>query len=143
MENLIEERCARPGYTVDLQFVGTAAADVFNVKVDLGEHPVSSRWSGFPDRDVPRVIAHELHHLLGLPDRYDYLELASRQTLDVPDRLHWIGVQIRTDTARRGRVDPLGKRSLMGSGGKLHSADICAVVKLPVNQCVEARKGLD
>lgn len=143
IEDLVENRCARPGYTVNLCFVDRVGPDIFNVNVDLGSHPVSSRWSGFPKKDVPEILAHELHHLLGLPDRYDYLELSSAGTLNVSTRLYWIGVQLQKDIARGSRVDPLAEVSLMGSGKYLHSADICKVIQVPEVTCVEARKGLE
>ncbi len=143
MEDLIEKKCARPGYTVDLKFVNTEGPDVFDVRVDLSAHPVSSIWSGKPGKDVPDTISHELHHLLDLPDRYDYLLLAPAQTMDVPTRLYWIGYQIKVDTARKGRVDPYEQVSRMGKGRYFHSADICQAVRLPVDQCVQARQGLD
>jgi len=110
MEDLIENRAARPGYTVDLSFVERFGSDVFDVRVDLGEHPVSSRWSGFPKTDVPQILAHELHHLLGLPDRYDYLELAGSQTLPVAERIYWMKEQLQRDVKRRSRGDPLVKK---------------------------------
>jgi hypothetical protein len=143
MEDAVEKYSAGPGYTVDLDFVDASQKgknDVFTVQVDTGKWPTSGNWVG-----NVRTLAHELHHLLGLPDRYDYLRHKKNVHMPIKNRLHWIGVQIDRDTKRGSRVDPLKTKSFMGGkkgGTKLAEEDICLVAQMPMAQCLQARRQL-
>ena len=143
MEDAIEKSSAGTGYTLDLDFVGASQKnkdDVFTVEVDTGKWPTSGNWVG-----NVKTLAHELHHLLDLPDRYDYLVHKKNLYMPMASRLHWIGEQIDTDTKRKSRVDPLEKKSFMGGskgGTKLTDEDICLVAKMPMAQCLQVRRQL-
>src|SRR6185369_9228252 len=97
--------------------------DVLESNVNIGKWTVSSNWVGTePAEDVPKTVAHELHHRLGLRDRYDYFTHAGTETLSRASRIHWFHFQMVD-----GGLDPLDKTSLMGSGSVLHEDDICRV----------------
>lgn len=126
IEKKIEE--AR-GYIVDLEFVDVDGPDIFTVNADTGSWPTSGNWVSDAD-----TLAHELHHLLGLDDRYNYIESHSdNRSMLIPDRLHWFQVQVGKPE------DPEGPRSLMGGGNRLLDDDICRVAGLDLNTCVRAR----
>lgn len=85
LEDRIEKRMAVLGYSVDLDFVEKSGDDVFTVNVDVTGWTTSGNWIG-----DDAGLAHELHHLLGLKDRYDYIEAhAANPKMKVPDRIHW------------------------------------------------------
>lgn len=129
LEDAIEKLASISGYTVDLQFVDRGGADVFTVGVDPSQWPDSGNWVGGPE-----VMAHELHHLLGLDDRYDYIEAhAANAEMVIGGRLHWFRVQM--DRA----PDPAGRPSMMGDGPVLLDDDVCRVAGLDLATCTGAR----
>ena len=65
-----EKASATRGYSVDLQFSNTSGPDVFEVKVNPEGWTDSGNWSPLA-ANGPVTLAHEMHHLLGLPDRYN------------------------------------------------------------------------
>lgn len=128
-EGAIEKEAAVPGYTVDLQFVDAGGPGIFTVGVDTGSWPTSGNWVR-----GPHSLAHELHHLLGLDDRYHYIEAqAGNRQMMIPKRLHWFRVQMGKPP------DPEGQRSLMGRGPRLLDDDVCRVAGLNLDSCVRAR----
>lgn len=73
LEDPIEKHLAMPGYSVNLVFVpysGYFEDDVVDVSVDLEEWATSHNWSG-----GHKVLAHELLHIMGLPDEYNRIEV--------------------------------------------------------------------
>ena len=129
LQDAIEKHASTSGYTLDLQFVNRGGRDVFTIGVDPSQFTTSHNWVG-----EPHSLAHELHHLLGLPDRYDYIQAhADNPHMRMCDRLYWFRVQIRLPP------DPQGSSSLMGGGRNLLDDDICRVAGLNLATCTSAR----
>jgi len=129
-EDAIEKKIEQTrGYVVDLEFVDADGPDIFTVNANTGGWPTSDNWVSDAD-----TLAHELHHLLGLDDRYDYIESHSdNRNMMIPDRLHWFREQMRKP------ADPAGPRSLMGGGDRLLNDDVCRVAGLDLDTCIRAR----
>ena len=97
MEDGIEKKAATFGYTVNLEFVDTVGTDVFNVGVDLTQWTNSGNWSGSINS-----LAHEMHHLMGLDDRYNYIDAhAANADMDMPDRIYWFRQQMNKSASAR------------------------------------------
>jgi hypothetical protein len=121
LQDGIEKAAATRGYTFDIVFVETSGPDVFEANVDTAQWTTSGNWVG----DV-KTMAHESHHLLGLEDRYNYIEShAGNAGMDIPDRLHWFREQMV-----RG-PDPTSRRSMMNDhwAHRFDDLDVCAVAK--------------
>jgi len=131
LEDGIEKHASTRGYTLDIAFVDHSNPDVFEVGVNPDEWTTSGNWVG----DVSS-IAHEAHHLLGLRDRYNYIEShADNEDLAIGDRLHWFREQMRR------APDPQGVNSMMNDHNlSLLDDDVCNVAGLPLDQCVAARE---
>jgi hypothetical protein len=69
LEDAVEKHLRIPGFSVNLVFVGNERNDVFEVNVDPSRWAGSHNWSG-----GYKTLAHELMHLMGLPDEYDRIE---------------------------------------------------------------------
>lgn len=71
LEDAIEKHLGIPGYSVNLVFIGYSLDDknVFDVDVIPGKWATSHNWAG-----GYKTLAHELLHLMGLPDEYDKIE---------------------------------------------------------------------
>jgi hypothetical protein len=68
------------GYHLDIVFVDNTGDDVFEFTVNFCVWPNSLNWASPPD-----ALSHEVHHALGLGDRYDYIEAhAGRRTMMKP-----------------------------------------------------------
>jgi len=121
------------GYILDLQFVTFDGPDVFTIDVDVAGHPTSGNIIGGAE-----VLAHEVHHLLHLPDRYDYIEAhAERETMSIPYRLSLFQRQMT-----RGIRDPLNPYSMMSGSGHPHltDEDVCLVADPDhAEACIAAR----
>lgn len=130
LEDDIEKKAATHGYTLDIEFVNHGGDDVFTVGADPTKWTTAGNWVG-----STFDIAHEAHHLLGLDDRYDYIEShADNDQMKMEDRLHWFNVQVKKP------YDPNGKHSIMGDGSKPLHDDVCKVTQLPdQKKCVEDR----
>ena len=129
LEDAIERVAETHGYTVDVVFVDADGPDVFSYTVDFDKWPTSSNPVG-----NARTLAHEIHHLMGLPDRYDYIEAhAANRNMAMPDRLRWFREQMNR------QPDPKAGESLMGSGSKLLDDDVCRVAGLDAAACAAAR----
>jgi hypothetical protein len=118
-------------------FVDAGGPDVFEFKVNFCEWPNSGNWAS-----PPMTLSHEVHHALGLPDRYDYIEShAGNANMSVEMRLVWFDKQMqKTQSAR----DPFSK--MAKNSRTLLAEDVCAVA-FPAgaerNKCIDARKDLD
>jgi hypothetical protein len=133
LEDGIEKSAAARGYTVEIVFVERSGPDVFEADVDTAQWTTSGNWVG----DV-RTMAHEAHHLLGLEDRYNYIEShADNKGMKIPDRLYWFREQMV-----RG-PDPTSRQSMMSEHQTygFDDFDVCAVAKekSEVTGCVKAR----
>jgi hypothetical protein len=115
---------------LDVVFETRSGADLFDVDVEPAEWTTSRNWVGPPEE-----IAHEAHHLLGLDDRYDYIEThADNADLAISDRLYWFRQQMDRP------LDPQGARSMMGAGSSLLDDDVCNVAGLDAAGCTAARR---
>lgn len=95
----------------------------------------SDNWAN----DV-ETLAHELHHLLGLDDRYDYIEShADNKFMPTSERLYLFAIQMMKPP------DPRGFASLMDDqfSGTLLSEDVCGVLQDRSTECIDARKEWD
>ncbi|KKK78067.1 hypothetical protein LCGC14_2847290, partial [marine sediment metagenome] len=82
-EDAIEKHLHVPGFSVNLVFVGNKRDDVFEVDADPSKWVTSHNWSG-----GYKTLAHELMHLMGLPDEYDRIEShANNRNMDREQRL--------------------------------------------------------
>jgi hypothetical protein len=125
------------GYYVDIVFVDTAGPDVFEFTVKFCEWPNSGNWAS-----SPVTLSHEVHHALGLADRYDYIEShAGNPDMNPEMRLHWFVEQMKKTASAR---DPYSK--MARNDNPLLAEDVCAVA-FPAgadrNNCISARKSLD
>jgi hypothetical protein len=135
LEDAIEKHASVPGYTVDVVFVLRGGLpDVFEVAVDPGKFTDSGNFRA----DSALALAHEVHHLLGLDDRYNYIEHSHNREMKIPDRLGWFREQINRDAA--GQADPHASESIMGSGQHPLDDDICKVSGLDMATCQAARR---
>jgi hypothetical protein len=131
-EDGIEKAAQEMGYTLDVIFVNASGPDVFNVSINPAAAVTAGNWSAY--RTDPSGYTHEIHHLLGLDDRYDYTIHAHNTRMNLHSRLHWFRIHV-------GRPpDPLGERSLMGSGNHLLDDDICRVSQLNFASCMASRQ---
>jgi hypothetical protein len=133
LQDGVEKAAATRGYTFDIVFVEASGPDVFDANVDTAEWTTSGNWVG----DV-ETMAHESHHLLGLEDRYNYIEShAGNAGMKIPDRLHWFREQMV-----RG-PDPTSRRSMMNdqTAHRFDDLDVCAVAneKSEFSGCVSDR----
>jgi hypothetical protein len=77
LEPYIEAHLAIPGYRVNVEFVAPGTPDAATVKIDPSTWSNSGAWNPYSDDnainagDAP-MMAHEILHILGLPDEYDY-----------------------------------------------------------------------
>jgi len=137
LEDTIEWKSHTQGYWLDVVFVDKPGPDVFEFKVTFCEWANSGNWAS-----GPTTLSHEVHHALGLDDRYDYIEAhAANKDMDRPMRIHWFLEQMPK------KVDPRGAFSKMGpSRNPLLAEDVCAVA-FPAgkerNDCIQSRKDLD
>lgn len=129
LEDAIERHASTSGYTVDIEFVDVDGRDVFTVDVDTSGWTTSGNWVG-----EPSGLAHELHHLLGLDDRYNYIEShAKNASMVMGDRLYWFREQMRKPD------DPGGTQSFMGYGTTPLDDDICRAAQLDLTTCMQTR----
>ena len=137
LEDAIERESHVKGYYLDIQFVDKSGPDVFEFSVVFCQWANSGNWAS-----GPVTLSHEVHHALGLGDRYDYIEAhsANRQ-MNVPMRLVWFLEQMKKVASAR---DPHSK--MHTSRKPLLAEDVCAVAfeaGPERKKCIEARKDLD
>jgi hypothetical protein len=125
------------GYYLDIEFVNTRGLDVFEFTVNFCEWPNSGNWAS-----SPVTLSHEVHHALGLDDRYDYIEShAHNSQMNVPMRLVWFDKQMMKSSGPR---DSFSKMDT--SSNPLLAEDVCAVAFSDGperTKCIEARKDMD
>lgn len=137
LEDSIEKHVRIQGFTVDLIFVDKPGPDVYSVKADPAGWTTSRNWVGRHD-----ALAHEMLHLLGLDDEYDYIEShAANAFMDTDTRLYWFTVEMK-----RKRPED-GARGIMSyHGQKMLDRHACEVAQLggttdALEKCVETRTG--
>jgi uncharacterized protein YcfJ/uncharacterized short protein YbdD (DUF466 family) len=129
LEDAIERVAETHGYTMDVIFTDRDGPDVFTFTVNFDSWPTAANPVG-----NARTLAHEIHHLMGLPDRYDYIESHSANpNMAIPTRLHWFREQMNR------QPDPEGRASLMGSGNTMLDDDVCRVSGLDFQTCMATR----
>ena len=138
LEDAIERSIGTQGYHLDIVFVTASGLDVFEFTVNFCEWANSGNWAS-----GPQTLSHEVHHALGLGDRYDYIEShADNRQLNPEMRVHWFLEQMR-----RTGVGPRDAFSKMDTNSnQLLSEDVCAVAFPPgpdQKNCIKARKDLD
>ena len=133
LEDGIEKEASILGYTVDIEFVDTTGGDVFEATVDPTRWPTSGNWVGNID-----VMAHEMHHLLNLPDRYNYIDRHSGNAqMFVADRIHWFREEFNRPP------DPNIGISIMGGGSLVTDEDVCGVIQSGnMSACITQRQAI-
>ena len=130
VEDNIEKHMSLPGFNVNIEFVGFKGEDVFDIEIDPTKWPTSLNWSGGDFN----VYAHELFHIMGLPDEYDYIENhATNKYLPIKTRLELFLVQMNVDIpsdAKEGIMCYQTRPPLV--------RQVCASVGLK-EECVQAR----
>lgn len=132
LEDAIEKHLNIKGFSVNLIFVLESGDfdDVFDVRVEPSQWATSHNWAG----DY-RVIAHELMHIMGLPDEYDRIEHhAGNKYLSKLDRLRMFLYQMDDEVPKDSYLGIMSNHY-----NKPLERHVCAVVGLG-KKCVEARK---
>jgi hypothetical protein len=137
LEDAIERESHTTGYYLDIEFVEKSGSDVFEFSVDFCLWANSGNWAA-----GPKTLSHEVHHALGLDDRYDYIEShATNRQMNVAMRVHWFAEQMKKTGGAR---DPYSK---MHTNSKpLLAEDVCTVAfeaGAKRTKCIDARKDLD
>lgn len=133
LEDGIEKAASTRGYTFDIQFVETSGPDVFEANVDTSDWTTSGNWVG----DV-KTMAHEAHHLLGLADRYNYIEShAENAGMEIGTRLYWFREQMVRGQDSRSRQTMMADHTAY----PFDDLDVCAVAseKADFARCVHTR----
>lgn len=137
LEDAIERKSTTKGYYLDIVFVDTSGPDVFEFTVIFCQWANSGNWAS-----APTTLSHEVHHALGLGDRYDYIESHSgNRQMNVAMRVHWFAEQMKKTTSPR---DPYSK--MARNANPLLAEDVCAVAFEPGpdrDACIQTRKDLD
>ena len=137
LEDAIERKSHTKGYYLDIEFVDKSGPEVFEIKVAFCEWANSGNWAS-----SPTDLSHEVHHALGLDDRYDYIEAhVARSSMSIDLRLHWFLEQMKKTKAAR---DPYSKMAV--NKEPLLAEDVCAVAFKPGpdrTKCIKERKDLD
>lgn len=94
LEDAIEKHLGVPGFTVDLVFADEPGPGVYTVQVDPEGWTTSRNWIG-----DHTALAHELMHLLGVDDEYDYTSHHDNAAMEIQTRLYWY-----REAVRRGPV---------------------------------------
>jgi len=131
LEDAIEKHLYVEGFSVNLVFVGHSetSEDIFDVDVDPSHWPTSHNWSG-----EHRALAHELLHLMGLPDEYHRIEAhAGNKNMSLLQRLYQFRAQMDEELpsdAKQGIMCYYWKKPL--------ERHVCTAVGLG-DDCVKAR----
>lgn len=121
LQDAIEKNSSTQGYSVDLEFVDKPGPDVFTVGMDQ-DWPTSGNWVS-----TAQALSHELHHLLGLDDLYDYIEAhAKNPNMKIPDRIHWFREQLKKTPDPSAGISIMGK-STTGGKNLPSNQDVCRV----------------
>ncbi|MEO5564509.1 MAG: DUF4157 domain-containing protein [Chitinophagaceae bacterium] len=134
LEDAIERNSwmSTKGYFLDIEFVDKSGKDVFEIDVEFCKWPNSGDWAS-----DPMVLSHEVHHALGLPDRYNYIESHSdNDQMNVASRLEWFEEEMNKKT-------PNNPRSKMATNeNALLNDDVCWIAFDPGadrDKCIEDR----
>jgi hypothetical protein len=142
LEDDIEKHAQLPGYTIDVVFVRTTVNPDTHDEPDVFE--LNTNPDGWTDQVTwgagTETLTHELHHLLGLDDRYDYIEMHSQNAnMSMHWRLYWFDVQMWRNRHRRPGLEQTQEKgdpegvflSPMGNypAKKPLPSDICVVVQ--------------
>jgi len=133
LEDAIEKRAGTLGYSLDVSFVDVVGPDVFTVGLDTSQWTTAGNFAG-----DSVGIAHELHHLLGLGDRYDYIVAhAGNAKMKIPARLLWFRQEFE-------KVVPNDPDSIMKTGLRVPlDDDVCRVAgrktRAEIDACVATR----
>jgi hypothetical protein len=137
LEDAIERESYTKGYYLDIVFVDASGPDVFEFSVKFCQWANSGNWAS-----GPTTLSHEVHHALGLGDRYDYIEAHAGNTqMSVEMRVYWFYEQMLKATGAR---DPYSKMDT--NSNPLLAEDVCAVAFEPGparQKCINERKDLD
>jgi hypothetical protein len=149
VEDAIEKYAGVPGYSVDVVFVHPPGdpnrndqPDVFEVNATTEGWTNSVTWGADAS-----ALTHELHHLLGLDDRYDYIEAHAKNShMKMPERLQWFDVQMWKNRHHRPEApsaqwDPEASQSVMGDGKVPLDSDICSVIQARNKKKCEEQRG--
>jgi len=142
LEDAIERSVsiATRGYYLDIVFVDAPGPDVFEFTVNFCIWPNSGNWAS-----PPATLSHEVHHALGLNDRYDYIESHSTNPdMNVEMRLVWFEQELKKAPPQDLPNNPKSKMS--NSANPLLNDDVCAVAYDPGAErenCIKARDGYD
>jgi hypothetical protein len=131
-EDGIEKAAQQMGYILDVIFVNTTGTDVFQVTANPALAVDAGNWGAYSAN--PSAYTHEIHHLIGLEDRYDYTVHAYNARYSIPQRLRYFQQQLSRP------MDPHVNESLMGSGTQLLDDDICRVTQLNFATCMATRQ---
>jgi hypothetical protein len=129
LEDAIEKHLSIAGFSINIIFVDKETPDAFVVGCDQEKWITSHNWGGGPN-----TMAHELMHLLGLPDEYDGMRHAENKHLSMRDRLWYF------EKALDSPFLPDAQYGIMSNQNNppLHR-HICAAVGLEVEPCVKKR----
>jgi hypothetical protein len=131
-EDGIEKAAQQMGYILDVIFVNNTGPDVFQVTANPALAVDAGNWGAYsPD---PSAYTHEIHHLIGLEDRYDYTIHAYNAQYTIPQRLGYFQQQVSRP------MDPHVDESLMGAGTQLLDDDICRVTQSNFATCMATRQ---
>ena len=90
LEDAIEKHVSIPGFSVNITFMREPENFTFIVDTDTSKWITSHNWGG-----TPQMMAHELMHLMGLPDEYDGIaEHAENEHLSMSTRLWYFKKQL-------------------------------------------------
>jgi len=128
------------GYMLDIVFVDAPGPDVFEFTVNFCIWPNSGNWAS-----PPITLSHEVHHALGLGDRYDYIESHSKNPDMNPEmRLVWFEKELQKSAPKDLPNNPESKMAT--SSKALQNDDVCAVAFDPGperDKCIKDRNGFD
>lgn len=132
VEDAIEKHLRIKGLVVDLEFVDSDGPDVFTVKADPTKWTTESNWVG-----TATGLAHELGHIMGLEDEYDYIEShAANRDMKMETRLYWFTVEMKRRLPQDG---PIGMMS--NHDNKPLDRHACEIAQLEADKCVTQRTG--
>ncbi|WP_295795259.1 DUF4157 domain-containing protein [Mucilaginibacter sp.] len=140
LEDAIERASHTKGYTLDIVFVDAPGPDVFEFTVNFCQWPNSDNWASGPD-----TLSHEVHHALGLGDRYSYIEAqAGNQDINLEIRLDLFEEEMNKSAPKDLPNNPNSKMDT--NSNPLLNDDVCAVAHDPGpdrDKCIAARDQAD